>query len=83
VKFVKAFGRFWYDFIIGDDPKIAIAVVIALAVLVGALSVGLFGDTGLALLGGVLIVAAFAITLLIDTRPPKPAESVNSSAVDR
>jgi hypothetical protein len=76
VRFVRAFGRFWYEFIIGDDPKIAIAVVVALAVLVGALSVGLFGDTGLALLGGVLIVAAFAITLLVDTRPPK---KVNSS----
>jgi hypothetical protein len=69
VKFVKAFGRFWYEFVIGDDPKIAVAVVIALAVLVAALSIGLFGDAGLAVLGGVLIVAAFAVTLVIDTRP--------------
>ena len=81
MKFLRAFGRFWYEFIIGDDPKIAIAVVVALAVLVGALSVGLFGDTGLALLGGVLIVAAFAITLLIDTRPPAK-KAVSSSSVD-
>jgi hypothetical protein len=72
MKFLKAFGQFWYDFIIGDDPKIAVAVVIALAVLVGALSIGLFGDTGLVLLGGVLIVAAFAVSLLIDTRPKSP-----------
>jgi hypothetical protein len=72
MKFLKAFGQFWYDFIIGDDPKIAIAVVIALAVLVGALSIGLFGDTGLVLLGGVLIVAAFSVSLLIDTRPKAP-----------
>ncbi|HEY0804505.1 MAG TPA: hypothetical protein VGD84_05555 [Pseudonocardiaceae bacterium] len=72
MKFLKAFGQFWYDFIVGDDPKIAIAVVIALAVLVGALSIGLFGDTGLVLLGGVLIVAAFSVSLLIDTRPKTP-----------
>ncbi|HEX4721935.1 MAG TPA: hypothetical protein VH333_05430 [Pseudonocardiaceae bacterium] len=83
MRFVRAFGRFWYEFIVGDDPKIAIAVVVALAVLVGALSVGLFGDTGLALLGGVLIVAAFAITLLIDTRPPKTKQLVSSSSADR
>jgi len=68
VKYLKAFGRFWYEFIVGDDPKIAIAVVIALALTAGALAVSLFGDTGLVLLGGVLIVGAFAISLVIDTR---------------
>ena len=31
IRFLKAFGRFWYDFIIGDDWKIAVGVVIALA----------------------------------------------------
>jgi len=69
VKYVKAFGQFWYEFVIGDDPKIAVAVVGALAVLVAALSIGLFGEIGLTVLGGVLIVVAFAATLLIDTRP--------------
>jgi hypothetical protein len=69
MRYVKAFGRFWYEFVIGDDPKIAVAVVIAVAVLAAALSIGLFGDAGLTVLGGVLIVAAFAVTLLIDTRP--------------
>jgi hypothetical protein len=28
---LKAFGRFWYDFIIGDDWSVAAGVVIALA----------------------------------------------------
>jgi len=69
VKYLKAFGRFWYEFVIGDDPKIAVAVVIAVAALVAALSIGLFGDAGLTVLGGVLIVAAFAVTIMIDTRP--------------
>jgi hypothetical protein len=67
--FLKAFGQFWYDFIIGDDWKIAAAVVAALALLIGALRLELFGDTGLALLGGLLLIAAFAASLAIDVRP--------------
>ena len=27
---MKAFGRFWWDFLVGDDPKIAAAVVVVL-----------------------------------------------------
>jgi asparagine N-glycosylation enzyme membrane subunit Stt3 len=68
VRAIKAFGRFWYDFIIGDDWKIAVAVVSALAV-VAVLLVGTsLGDHLLAVLGGVLIVLAFAASLAIDTR---------------
>jgi len=77
VKYLKAFGRFWYEFIVGDDPKIAIAIVIALALTVGAVAIGLFGDTGLVLLGGILIVAAFAVSLVIDTRPRKVSSSAD------
>jgi hypothetical protein len=29
---LKAFGAFWYDFIVGDDWRVAVAVVVALAV---------------------------------------------------
>ena len=32
---VKAFGAFWYDFIIGDDWRIAAGVVAALAITYG------------------------------------------------
>jgi hypothetical protein len=28
---MRAFAAFWYDFIVGDDPVVAIGVVIALA----------------------------------------------------
>jgi len=71
VKFLKAFGQFWYDFIIGDDWKIAVAVVLALGVLLVAMVTDLFGDTGLTLLGGAAIVIAFAISLAIDVRPKR------------
>jgi hypothetical protein len=30
MKTVKGFGRFWYDFVIGDDWTIALGVVIAI-----------------------------------------------------
>jgi hypothetical protein len=65
---LKAFGRFWYDFIIGDDWKIAVGVLLALGVLAAAMAAHLFGDHGLAVLGGALVVAAFTISLLIDVR---------------
>jgi hypothetical protein len=71
VKFLKSFGQFWYDFIIGDDWKIAVAVVLALGAILLELTLGLFGDTGLALFGGIAIVIAFAISLAIDVRPEK------------
>jgi hypothetical protein len=69
MKFLKAFGEFWYDFIIGDDWKIAVAVVVAVGILVGLLRAHVFGDIGLAVLGGVLVVVAFSVSLAIDVRP--------------
>jgi hypothetical protein len=69
MKFLKSFGAFWYDFIIGDDWKIAVAVVLALTVLLGVMSLNLFGEAGLTVFGGVAIVVAFAISLAIDVRP--------------
>jgi uncharacterized membrane protein YfcA len=66
---VKAFFRFWYDFIIGDDWKIAAAVVTVL--LAGALAV-LAGAGTAALLAPLLAIglgAAFTASLLIDTPP--------------
>jgi uncharacterized membrane protein YfcA len=69
MKFAKAFFQFWYDFIIGDDWKIAAAVVTVL--LTGAVAV-LAGGGGAAVLPPLLAIglgAAFAISLLIDTDP--------------
>ena len=67
MRFAKAFFQFWYDFIIGDDWKIAAAVVTVL--LAGALAViaGAGGATLLAPLVAVGLGAAFTAALLIDT----------------
>lgn len=68
MKFLKAFGQFWYDFVIGDDWKIAVAVLTGLAVTFAALKSGVLGDHGVAVVGGIAIVVAFAISLAVDVR---------------
>jgi hypothetical protein len=35
IRVLRAFGEFWYDFIVGDDWRVAVAVVVALAVTSG------------------------------------------------
>lgn len=65
---LRSFGRFWYDFVIGDDWKIAAGVVVALAVLCTLMLTTSLGDATLATIGGVLLVAAFAISLILDVR---------------
>ena len=35
MKRLRAFGAFLYDFVVGDDWRIAVAVVLALAITVG------------------------------------------------
>lgn len=72
MKAIKAFGQFWYDFIIGDDWKIAVAVLCALVATGITMSTGLLGDHLLALTGGLLVVAAFATSLVIDVRGSAP-----------
>jgi len=67
VRIIRGILRFWYDFIIGDDWKIAAAVVVALAAAVGLVAAGL-PDSVAAPLAGMLIAAAFLTALAIDTR---------------
>ena len=66
--FLRSFGRFWYDFVIGDDWKIAAGVVLAIVVLCALILATSLGDAVLAAIGGVLVVGAFAISLVIDVR---------------
>jgi hypothetical protein len=68
VRFLRAFGRFWYDFIIGDDWKIACGV--ALVLVVGAVLVATTAISGsvLAPLLAAGFFAVFALAVLIDVR---------------
>ena len=66
--FLKAFGLFWYDFIIGDDWKIAAYVVVALA-LVALLAVNdVLDDGATVIVGTVLTMAFFALGVRYDAR---------------
>jgi hypothetical protein len=66
--FLRAFAGFWYDFIVGDDWKIAAAVAVVLVV--GAIAVvsGASESGVLPVLLGLLFGAGFVATMLIDTR---------------
>ena len=68
MKYLKSFGSFWYDFIIGDDWKIAVAVVLALSFTVVLLTTTSLDDHVVAVLGGAAVVIAFAISLAVDVR---------------
>jgi hypothetical protein len=63
MRFIVDFGRFWWDFIIGEDWKIAAGVALVLAA--GALLVAYTGlsDTAIALLaaGGIMAVVTLSI----------------------
>ena len=64
-RFVRGFGRFWYDFVIGDDPKIAIGVA---AVLTGGAVLAAVGPVGgpVVVVLALLLGAAFAVSMLVD-----------------
>ena len=31
MSYVRAFGRFWWDFVVGDDWRVAVGIAVALA----------------------------------------------------
>lgn len=68
MRYFKAFGQFWYDFIIGDDYKIAVAVLAALLVSLALMTWSGFGDGALTVIGGLLVMGSFGLSLVIDTR---------------
>jgi uncharacterized membrane protein YesL len=66
--FIRGFGQFWYDLIIGDDWKIAVAVTVTLALGTVALLALAVPAPVLTPVLGVCLMAAFAIALRIDVR---------------
>jgi hypothetical protein len=67
MRLLRGFGRFWYDFVIGDDWKVAAAVLAALAV-AGVLVVAGVPAPVLAPLAAGLVAVAFLTALAVDTR---------------
>lgn len=83
MSFLRAFGKFWYDFVIGDDWKIAVGVVTAVGLTIGLLTLNVVGDVGVAIFGAIAIISAFAISLAIDVRssPGLPNRSKFSGTI--
>ena len=65
MRFVRGFGRFWWDFIVGDEWRIAAGVVAVL--LAGAVAVSAEWFTGSAIVVtvalGIAVVAILSIVL--------------------
>lgn len=68
MQLVRGIARFWYDFIIGDDWKIAVAVATVLAAGAVAVLAGAADAAPLAPVLGVALAAAFTVSLLADIR---------------
>jgi hypothetical protein len=68
MRLVRGFLRFWYDFLVGDDWKIAAAVGVVLAVGAGIVLSGSYDDHVLTALLALGVAAAFTTALLIDVR---------------
>ncbi|HEX7739230.1 MAG TPA: hypothetical protein VF426_06250 [Marmoricola sp.] len=68
MRYAKGFAKFWYDFLVGDDPKIAVGVVVVLAA--GAVVVGMADyDTHVVTAAlAVCIAVAFTVVVLVDVR---------------
>jgi hypothetical protein len=68
MKIVEGFFRFWWDFIIGDDWKIAAAVAAVLVIAAIVISGTSPAGTWLAIVLGAALVLAFLVSLTIDVR---------------
>lgn len=49
MRFVIAFGRFWYDFLIGDRPELFVGPIVGLAVVAVVTALGGSAASGLLL----------------------------------
>ena len=70
MRILRGIYQFLYDFIIGDDWKIAAAVVVALGSGLILLVAGV-PEAAVAVITSVLLAAAFTIALVIDVRGRK------------
>jgi hypothetical protein len=68
VRYVRGFARFWYDFVVGDDWKIAACVVAALGISAVLVTESAFGARTLPVVAGASVVLAFVVSLVLDVR---------------
>lgn len=66
--FLRGFGAFWYDLIVGDDWKIAVGVVVVLVLGLIAVLAGMSGVAALPPVLAILFGGAFVVVMAIDVR---------------
>jgi len=74
---LRTFGAFWYDFVVGDDWRIAVGVVVGLALTALLVHAGHVRAWWLL---PAFVLVALAVSLRLATRPtpvspPSPTES--------
>ena len=62
MRVLRAFGRFWYDFLIGERPELFVGPLVTLALVWFLVRAG-WPDAlaGVVLVGGVMVVAGIAL----------------------
>jgi len=68
MRFVRGFGRFWFDFIVGDDWRIALGVVLVLGLGALLVAIDLVGTNVLMPLLAAAIVAVVAASIVLGAR---------------
>jgi hypothetical protein len=68
MRFVRGFGRFWFDFIVGDDWRIALGVVLVLGLGALLVAIDLVGTNALMPLLAAAIVAVVAASIVLGAR---------------
>jgi hypothetical protein len=61
MRYVTAFGHFWYDFLVGDRPELFVGPIAGLAILALAVQRGWAGAGGLLLFGLVVASGGWAL----------------------
>jgi hypothetical protein len=64
MRHLRGFGRFWFDFVVGDDWRIAAGVVAALGLGAIALRTGLLPHAPLAVLVAAAMIAVVMVSVL-------------------
>ena len=73
MRFLTGFGRFWWDFIVGEDWRIAAAVAVTLAVGGSLVAVTDLADTWISVITGAGIVAIVIASIVGPARRKRPA----------
>jgi hypothetical protein len=64
MKRLRAFGRFWWDFVVGDDPRAAAGIVVAIGVTAALVA----GGVDAWWLMPIAVACVLSLSLLRETR---------------